>query len=308
MIGIKNIGSYIPEKRISNFEDQSRFDINKEFLEKKIGVHSVARKQTFELTSDLCISAFKDLLLREQNLELSQIDFVCVCTQNGDYQLPHTSAVVTAKLGCSLNCAAFDISLGCSGYVYSLLVAKSFMETNNMKLGLVFTSDPYSLILDPNDKSTSLLFGDAATVTLLNSCPVFTVGQASFDTDGNRYDDLIKHKNQALQMNGRGIFDFAMKHVPENVRKCLKKNELEQDNVDAYILHQASKYVIDNLVRRMKLNPCKVPFAIQQYGNTISSTIPLLLKDYVYDDKKTVILLCGFGVGLSVASLIIRRL
>ena len=308
MIGIKNIGSYIPEKRISNFKALRYFDINKEFLKKKIGVHSVARKQTFELTSDLCISAFKDLLRREQNLEHSQIDFVCVCTQNGDYQLPHTSAVVAAKLGCSLNCAAFDISLGCSGYVYSLLVAKSFMEVNNMKIGLLFTSDPYSLILDPNDKSTSLLFGDAATVTLLNSCPVFTIGQASFDTAGNKYDSLIKHENQALQMNGRGIFNFAMKHVPGNVRQCLQKNELEQDDVDVYILHQASKYVIDNLIRRMKLNPSKVPFAIQQYGNTISSSIPLLLKDYVYDDKKTTILLCGFGVGLSVASLIIRRL
>ena len=308
MIGIKNIGVYVPEKRINNIDNLNRFGVDNDFLDKKIGVHAVSRKQDSELASDLCVSAFEDLLSKEPNLDRSQIDFFCVCTQNGDYQLPHTSAIVVAKLGCSSNCAAFDISLGCSGYVYSLLVAKSFMEANDMKQGLLFTSDPYSPVLDPNDKNTCLLFGDAATVTLLTDSPIFTIGQGAFDTDGTKYDNLIKRKNETIQMNGRGIFNFVMRYVPENVRRCMKLNGADEDGVDAYLLHQASRYVVDNLVHRMRLNPSKAPFTIQQCGNTVSSTIPLLLKDYVYDQEKQIILLCGFGVGLSVASVIIRRL
>jgi 3-oxoacyl-[acyl-carrier-protein] synthase-3 len=307
MIGINNIGCYIASERVNNFEKAEKHRVTNTFITEKIGIASVARKKLPEKASDLCILAYKDLAERMKEPVLDDIDFLCVCTQNGDYQLPHTSAIVQAKLEAPKNCAAFDISLGCSGYVYSLHIAKSFMESNGLKKGLLFTSDPYSDIINSNDKNTDLLFGDGATVTLLTENSVFDVKNGAFETDGSRFDHLIKRNNELLVMNGRGIFNFAIKEVPAIVDKCLETNGFKKEDVDLFLLHQASKYIIDNLCSRMKLEPEKIPFAIKDYGNTISSSIPMMLRDYLEDTTKQNILICGFGVGLSIASSILRR-
>lgn len=308
MIGIRNIGVYIPKRRISTIEEASRLNLSTDFLERKIGVYSLSRKEESERASDLCVSAFNDLLTAEGGFDRTRIDFICVCTQNGDYQLPQTSALVHAKLGFPTGCASFDISLGCSGYVYSLHVAKSFMEANDMKAGLLFTSDPYSHILNPNDKDTYLLFGDAAAVTLLTENPMLTIGRGVFGTDGSNYEDLIRPENETLYMNGRGIFNFAMKCVPINMERCLELNGLKKEDIGVYLFHQATKYIIDNLAYRMKLPQEKVPFMIKEYGNTVSSSIPLMLKNYLFETEQRNMLLCGFGVGLSIASTILRRI
>lgn len=307
MIGINNIGCYIGSERVSNLEKAEKHDVTDTFITEKIGIVEVARKKPAEKTSDLCVPAYDDLAARVAESALDDIEFLCVCTQNGDYQLPHTSAILQSKLGISKNCAAFDISLGCSGYVYSLHIAKSFMESNGLKKGLLFTSDPYSNIIDINDKNTDLLFGDGATVTLLTENPVFDVKNGVFETDGSRFDHLIKRNNELLVMNGRGIFEFAMKNVPAIVDKCLEKNGFKKEDIDLFLLHQASKYIVDNLCRRMKLEPEKTPFVIKNYGNTISSSIPMMLRNYLEETTKKNILICGFGVGLSIACSILRR-
>ena len=307
MIGINNIGCYIASERISNLEKTEKHGVTHDFIAEKIGIASVVRKKPAEKASDLCVPAYDDLAARVAESALDDIEFLCLCTQNGDYQLPHTSAILQSKLGISKNCAAFDISLGCSGYVYSLHIAKSFMESCGLKKGLLFTSDPYSDIIDTNDKNTDLLFGDGATVTLLTENPVFDVKNGAFETDGSRFDHLIKRNKELLVMNGRGIFNFAIKEVPAIVDKCLETNGFKKEDVDLFLLHQASKYIIDNLCRRMKLEPEKIPFVIKDYGNTISSSIPMMLRDYLEDTTKQNILICGFGVGLSIASSILRR-
>ena len=181
------------------------------------------------------------------------------------------------------------------------------MESNGLKKGLLFTSDPYSNIIDTNDKNTDMLFGDGATATFLTENSVFEVRKGIFGTDGSRFDYLIKRNNDWLVMNGRGIFEFTMKEVPGIVDKCLETNGLKKENIDLFLLHQASKYIVDNLCRRIKLQPEKTPFSAEAYGNTISSSIPMLLKDHMEDPTKINILICGFGVGLSVASSILRR-
>lgn len=307
MIGINNIGCHIASKRISNLEKTEKHGVTHDFIAEKIGIASVARKKPPEKASNLCVLAYKDLAERVKKPVLDDINFLCVCTQNGDYQLPQTSAILQSKLGISKNCAAFDISLGCSGYVYSLHIAKSFMESNGLKKGLLFTSDPYSDIIDTNDKNTDLLFGDGATVTLLTKNPVFDVKNGAFETDGSRFDHLIKRNDELLVMNGRGIFNFAIKEVPAIVDKCLETNGFKKEDVDLFLLHQASKYIIDNLCRRMKLEPEKIPFVIKDYGNTISSSVPMMLRDYLEDTTKQNILICGFGVGLSIACSMLRR-
>lgn len=307
MIGINNIGCYISPDRVSNFEKAEKHGVTHEFITNKIGITSVARKKPEELTSDLCVLAYNDLAKRVSDTTLRGIEFLCVCTQNADYQLPQTSAIVQAKLGILNSCAAFDISLGCSGYVYSLHIAKSFMEANGLSKGLLFTSDPYSEIIDPNDKNTDLLFGDGASVTLLTDNPVLKVGKGVFQTDGKMFEHLIKRYNENLVMNGRGIFLFAMMNVPAIVNRCLDKNVIKKDEIDLYLLHQASKFIVDNLCWRMKLDPEKTPFLIKEYGNTVSSSIPILLQQYLNKHDKKIILICGFGVGLSIASSILRR-
>ena len=307
MIGIYNIGSYIAPELVQNIEKAEKHSVSPNFIMDKIGIVSVARKNPAEKASDLCVLAYDNLAERVTESDLNDVEFLCVCTQNGDYQLPHVSAILQSRLGISKNCAAFDISLGCSGYVYSLHIAKSFMESNQLKKGLLFTSDPYSNIIDPNDKNTDLLFGDGATATLLTMSPVFDLGHGIFETDGSRFDYLIKRNGESLIMNGRGIFEFAMKEVPKSLDKCLLTNGLNIEKIDLFLLHQASKFIIDNLCIRMNLDPKKTPYVIKNYGNTVSSSIPILLSGYLEETTKKIILICGFGVGLSIASSILRR-
>jgi 3-oxoacyl-[acyl-carrier-protein] synthase-3 len=309
MIGIKNVGVYIPDKRINNLNKASIYGVDTGFIKKKIGIAMVSRKKNSEMPSDLCVSAFKSLYDQEEtDLNIGNIDFLCVCTQNGDFQLPHTSAIVHSKLGLNNRCAVFDISLGCSGYPYSLLIAKNFMEANLLKNGLVFTSDPYSRIIDESDKNTALIFGDAATVTHLTEKPIIEIQKGTFFSDGDNYHYLIKRENEKLEMNGRGIFGFVMKNVPDSVNECLNLNRLEKSDIDLFIFHQASRYVIDNLVNRLQLDKNKVPFNIEDIGNTVSSAIPILLNDILKKKRIKNIIITGFGVGLSIASLYVRRI
>ena len=306
MIGIQQIGIYIPNRKIENATKRDAHNITTEFLEKKIGIRSVSRMADGEKASDLCVHAFTDLLTK-CGAEPQRIDFICVCTQNGDYRLPQTSAIVHEKLELPYTCAAMDIGLGCSGYVYTLLVARSFMESNGLRCGVIFTSDPYSTIIDPADKNTDLLFGDAATATLLTDDARYDIGKGAFGTDGGKHAALIKRNNEKLFMDGRGIYNFALRTVPHNLQNCFEVNGISPAEVDVFIFHQASKFLIDTLAQKMKIDTRKVPFRIQNYGNTVSSSIPIILKDYMGDQSAETLLLSGFGVGLSVASLVLRR-
>lgn len=306
MIGIEDIGVFIPPGREDNLSKAGRFDLAPGFIEEKIGAVSLARKAPEQKASDLCIEAFQELVRRKPALRKKNIDFLSVVTQNGDFSLPQTSAVLHGKLGLPEYCASFDLSLGCSGYPYALHTAKSFMEANGLKRGLLFTADPYSEIINAREKNTSLLFGDAATVTLLGEDAVWDTGKGVFQTHGEKYETLI-NRGARLEMNGRAVFNFVMLHIPGALERCIQLNELTENDIDLYALHQASRFIVGNLVKRMDLNPDKVPFNIVEIGNTISSSIPILLQEYLADVTKKTILVSGFGVGLSAATTILRR-
>lgn len=307
MISIEDIGRYIPPETIDNLSKLSVHQVSGTFITDKIGFLTLARKPPAQSASDLCVLAYKDLESRNPDLSRDQVDAVLVCTQNGDYQLPHTSAVVHSKLSLPSSCATLDISLGCSGYVYSIIMARNFMEANGLKTGLVFTSDPYSQIIDPTDKNTDLLFGDAATVTLLSERGSLRIGRGVFCTVGSKYQYLIKRDNEKLVMNGKGIFDFAMKYVPPLIARCLEENGISHHSIDLYIFHQASKYMLHYLGQRMGLDQQLTPFEAETYGNTVSSSIPLVLQKYLSVSRHETIILCGFGVGLSAAAVLLNR-
>lgn len=303
MIGIVKIAHYMPNTLADNVKKEYQGKkVDSGFVENKIGFVKVARKAADETVADMCERAFLRL-----KADANKIDCICLCTQNGDYNIPHTSAVLQHRLGLRADVAAFDVSLGCSGYVYVLNLLKAFMEFNNFQKGLLFTCDPYSEVIDPQDKNTDLLFGDAATVTLLGEEAVFDIGKLALYTDGGQFDALIKQGEVPLYMDGRRIFNFASRFVPEVVRQAGESNGIDLQGVDLFIFHQASKYIVENLARRMKLDSEKAPFLAGGYGNTVSSSIPLVLEEYFHSANKRAIVLAGFGVGLSVAATVIKR-
>jgi len=304
-IGIVNIGSYIPPIQDCR-EKLERHGVDETFIAEKTGFVGTAIKDDSTKASDMCVKAFEALEAKHGALA-DKVDFICVCTQNGDCVLPQTSAFVHAKLNLSQNCAAFDISLGCSGYVYGLSVAKSFMELNGFTCGIVFTSDPYSEIVDANDKNTDLLFGDAATATLMGPDAVFDLGKAVFATQGAETGSLICERGEKLVMNGRKIFEFVLRYAPRNIERCLQLNGVDKDDVDVFLLHQASRYLLMNVARRLKVEPEKVPFVAGEYGNTVSSSVPLALEQFFEVEKNSTMVLSGFGVGLSIGTMLVRR-
>ncbi len=311
MIGISAIASYVPDSFEDNADKLERFGIDAAFLADKIGVARVARMAEGEETSDMCVRAY-DALSEKTALARDQVECLIVCTQNPDGDgIPHTSAIVQAKLELPRTCAAFDISLGCSGYVHGLSVAKSFMEGNGFTTGLLFTCDPYSKILDPADKNTALLFGDAATVTLLadegkSGTPPWSPVAFRFRTMGQDGDALACSGGR-LTMNGRAVFNFCARTVPEEVLGLLETRGLSVADIDLFCFHQASKYLLDTLRKRLKLPEVKVPIELYDFGNTVSSSIPLLLEDRLNEASFRRMVICGFGVGLAVATSVIER-
>lgn len=309
MIGILAIGSYIPSSFESNLEKKDIFGIEDDFILNKIGVEKVSRKAVDEDTSDMCVKAF-NALAAKTGIGVEGVDCIAVCTQNPDGNgIPHTSAIVHGKLNAPEESAAFDISLGCSGYVYSLSIMKSFMESNGFKKGILFTADPYSKIIDPADKNTALLFGDAATATLMG--PVDGGGwmpvRFSFASRGAEW-GALKNTGGTLEMNGRAVFNFSATVVPAQVRNILSSSGLSADDIDLFIFHQGSKYIVDTLQKRMQLPESKVPVMLSGQGNTVSSSIPLVFERRMGDAALNRVVLSGFGIGLSWASCLLERI
>lgn len=307
-VGIKAVGTYIPGGRVDNIARCADFGKDANFVENKIGFKQLSRKAPDEETSDLCVKAYDDLLT-QINISTETIDCLIVCTQNPDAAgLPHTSAIVHEKLGLGTSVAAFDISLGCSGYVYGLSVIRSFMEMNGLNNGLLFTADPYSKILDPLDHNTELLFGDSATVTLLTrEADCYHLARSLFSTDGSGQMSIYVDKDdRKVHMKGRAVFMFTMKVVPQQINACLAANNCTIDDVEYFLLHQGSKYIVDNMVKYLGIPVDKAPFMAAEYGNTISSSIPMMLKS-VLNKQPNKIMISGFGVGLSWATSLLYR-
>jgi 3-oxoacyl-[acyl-carrier-protein] synthase III len=308
MIGITSIGTYVPTHKIDNYDRMEQFNTNSWFLDNKTGFRFLARKEETDETSDLCVKAFQ-ALQNKTGLKTEEIQCAVVITQNPDGKgLPHSSAWLHRKLGLPVNTACFDISLGCSGYVYGLSILKCFMEGNGFTTGVLFTADPYSKILDENDRNTELLFGDASSCTLMTDKPRYSIGKTCFATDGTRTETIwVNPATGKFEMKGQAVFKFSLQKVPAQITECLEKNQLAQEEVDLFIVHQGSRYIVDNLADILKLSNEKLPFTAAEVGNTVSSTIPLTLESLVDSARPGKILLSGFGVGLSWASTVITK-
>lgn len=306
MTGIKAIGRYIGSESVSNLARAGEAGKDRAFISDKIGFESLARLPAGMQTSDMCVAAFDDLR-QDAPIRKEDIDCLVVCTQNPDANgLPHTSAIVHKKLGLGYGVACFDISLGCSGYVYGLAVIDSFMRANGLGCGLLFTADPYSRVIDPQDWDTELLFGDAATVTWMGNEPAYRCRPGMFSTDGSLGHSIaVSPETGKLGMLGSNVFKFSMTVVPEQIDRYLGREGLSRDDIDVFLFHQGSRFIVDNLARKMRLPPAKVPFEAARVGNTVSSSLPLMLRPRLQSVSGR-ILISGFGVGLSWATMVLE--
>lgn len=306
-IGIKAIASYIPSSCIDNLEQGNAFSEDEKFIRSKIGALKLPIKDIDEDTSDLAAAAVQALIDKEPNFSPESLDVLVVVTQNGDGAgIPHTSAIVQQKMGLPKTIAAFDVSLGCSGYVYGLYILKGFLQATGLCNGLLVTADPYSKIIERSDRVTSLLFGDAATVTWVGHDARWRLSEVAFGTDGEGAEYLCVNGGR-LKMNGRQVFNFAALKVAPHIHHVLNRAGLTAEQVDAYCIHQGSAAIVDAVARRFGDMSSRFILDMEQTGNTVSSSIPLLLESHAFSNDWKRIIISGFGVGFSCATALLER-
>jgi 3-oxoacyl-[acyl-carrier-protein] synthase-3 len=333
MAYIKAISYYLPESILSNKQ------INEEFPE--WGIDKIAAKTGIdnrhisaddEFSSDMAIKA-AGKLFAEHTVDKNDIDFLLLCTQSPDYILPTTACIVQDKLGLATTVGALDFNLGCSGFVYGLSLAKGLIAAGMAKKVLLITSETYSKFIHSEDKSNKTIFGDGASATLIDADNgFFNIGDFVFGTDGSGAENLIvkeggrrypaqshsedfrdEYNNvrnfRNLYMNGAAIFNFTNETVPKLIQMILDKSKLSFEEINLFVFHQANKYMLNHLKKKLKVPEDKFFLHIKDCGNTVSSTIPIALYEaqrenkFLMNDK---IVLAGFGVGYSWAACILK--
>ena len=259
-----------------------------------------------ETAVGLAFEAGKKLL---GNGSLSKdIDLLILITQSPDHVLPTSACILQDKLGLGKNCMAFDVNLGCSGFIYALSIAGGLMESGIAHKGLILTADTYSKYIGKNDRTCRPIFSDGAAATLVEKSGAEGIGPFDFGTDGSGFDRLIV-KDGEIKMHGSDVFLFTMRVVPSSVNAVLERAGLKMNDIDLFVFHQASKFVIDNLVRTLSLDPATVFTNYENIGNTVSASIPIALKDAEKQGKLKkgdAVMLMGFGVGLSWGTSLVR--
>ncbi|HLP05765.1 MAG TPA: ketoacyl-ACP synthase III [Paludibacter sp.] len=273
-------------------------------------------------TSDLCFAA-ADKLLEETGTDRSEIDALIFVSQTPDYRLPATAVVLQYRLGLSKQVVAFDVNLGCSGYVYGLSVAFSFANNQSVRKVLLLVGDTPTKFVSAGDLSASLLFGDCGTATLIEKTNSDKSTYFNLFSDGSGYKSLIingggyrnpsspssfesitdengnSRNSEQLYMNGGEIFNFTLREIVKSANQLIASCGTEMGCVDQFVFHQANKFMIDFLCKKMKINPEKFLVSIENYGNTSAASIPLTLVVNRNENAYNQVLMSGFGVGLS---------
>ncbi len=259
-------------------------------------------------------------LFKEYNIEPDTIDFLIFVTQGPDYSMPSTACILQDHLGIPTTAGAFGMDLGCSGYVYALAVAGSFVDSGLAKRVLVLTADTVSKYIHPNDKNR-LLFGDGASASIISNSGFAEIGKFELGTDGKGYDNIIirnggwRHRqlegnsNDWFFMDGEAIFNFTVERVPILMTETLRKNNLLSSDIDYYVFHQANKFML-NTIRKLNGIPKEMFFIdLSDTGNTASSTVPIGLKKSLVNGsikEGMKVMVAGYGVGLSWAATVIQ--
>lgn len=217
------------------------------------------------------------------------------------------SAILHNKLNISKECMTFDISQGCSGYCHAIEIIKDIMIAKNIKSSLIFTCDLYSRIVDRDNKNVNMIFGDAATVTLLTAEEgEYSIIDSDFGTLPNS-NECLTCKEGHLDMNGNQVFNYACKEVPRSIQELLNRNNIQIENVGCFLLHQGTKFMVEFIRRKLNVSEQKAKFSAVDIGNTVSSAIPIQIADIMNKNNKyKYMVLSGFGVGFTWGNILIK--
>ena len=317
---ISQVAHYVPEQVVTNHDLAQIMDTSDEWISSRTGIKQRHISKT-ESTSDLATEVAKSLLAKG-SLTAGQIDFIIVATITPDSMMPSTAARVQANIGAH-RAFAFDLTAACSGFVFALSTAEKFLSSGQFKKGIVIGAETLSKAVDWSDRSTAVLFGDGAGGVLLESASEQHFLAESQFTDGSRGDSLTcgkiglsspfseKGENQPyLTMDGRAIFDFAIRDVARSIKETIESSQLSAEDLDFLLLHQANIRILDKMAKKLGVAREKLPANMMEYGNTSAASIPILLSECVEQgliklNGNQTILMSGFGGGLTWGTLIV---
>lgn len=332
---VRAIEYYLPEKTETTADLSTEFpgwSVDK--IDEKTGIRERHIAAPNECSSDLGVAAARKLF-DSGVCRPSEVDFLLLCTQSPDYYLPTTACLVQDRLGVPTSAGALDFNLGCSGFIYGLGLAQALISSGQASSVLLITAETYSKFINARDRSVRTIFGDAAAATLLTAenCQAPLIGPFVYGTDGRGGPNLIVptggircprtaasavmttddggnvRSRDNLFMNGPEIFNFTLEAVPRSVRDLLDKAGLRQEDIDLFVFHQANRYMLEHLRKRLRIPPEKFQVYLAHCGNTVSSTIPIALKHAATDGKigpGSLAMLVGFGVGYSWGATLLR--
>jgi 3-oxoacyl-[acyl-carrier-protein] synthase-3 len=332
---IRAIEYYLPEKAVTTEQLSAEFpEWSVQKIDEKTGIQVRHIAGEDECSSDLGVAAARKLF--ESGVCAPQdIDYVLFCTQSPDYFLPTTACLIQERLGIPTSAGALDFNLGCSGFVYGLGLAQGLIESGQAADVLLLTAETYSKFIHPRDRSVRTIFGDAAAATLVSAVETddALIGPFVFGTDGRGANNLIVptgglrrartpetareitddsgsvRSQDHLFMDGAEIFNFTLKAVPQSVCQLLERSRKTLEEIDLFVFHQANRYMLEHLRRKIKVPQEKFCVAMSHCGNTVSSTIPIALKHAQLEGRLKpghLTMLVGFGVGYSWAAGLVR--
>jgi 3-oxoacyl-[acyl-carrier-protein] synthase-3 len=322
-VGIIGVGSYVPEKVLTNFDLEKMVETSDEWIVSRTGIKERRIAADHEASSDLAVRA-GERALDDAGLKAEDIDLIIVATITPDMTFPATACLVQNRLGAT-QAATFDLSAACTGFIYGITTAAQFISTGAYRHVLVIGVDCLSRIVDWEDRNTCVLFGDGAGAAVL--APVEEgYGLLSFDLGGKGAGgDLLKveaggsrlpasletveGKKHTIFMNGREVFKFAVKAMNRSTETVLAKAELSKEDIDLFIPHQANIRIIESAMKRFGLPQEKVMVNLEKYGNMSAASIPVALSEALEQGRirrGDIVVLCGFGGGLTWGSTILK--
>jgi len=322
---ISGIAACLPKNEINNRDYEWITKEERELLIKTTGIEKRRVAEKGITTSDLCyIAAAK--LIKDLNWDKNEIDVLIFISQSRDYLIPCTSVILQDRLGLSKRTLAFDIPLGCSGYIYGMSIMGSLLSSGIMKKGILMTGDISTMNCSYKDKSAYPIFGDAGTATAIEYTDQSNTHYFNLCSDGSGWEAIcvldggarnyiskksldekeivtgIIRNDFQLKLNGIDIFNFSLKEVPPNIAELLSLSKKQIDDIDYFIFHQANMMINESIRKKLRIQKEKVPYTINKFGNTSSASIPLTIISEIGNDLMNhdlELLLCGFGVGLS---------
>lgn len=329
-VGIKAVAACVPKEIVNNRD--LAYLIPEEEIEKTINNIGIVERRIAPAdvtASDLCFKAAQQLMA-DNGIEPESIDVLLFMSQTGDYRIPATSCLMQHRLGLPRETMCFDISLGCSGYLFALSTAFAYASMEGVNRVMLLDGETFSKIVNRRDKVDWPLYGDAGTATLVEKGDF---GEATFmlNTDGSGEDTLKIHAGMRnpitpdscvereredgsirtdleVFMDGMDVFNFAISKVPKSIKQLLKETGRNIEDVDYLVFHQANRFMMDFFVKKLKFYPERVPHSIDKYGNTSSASVPLTIASELSGrlDGEHTLLMSAFGAGLSWGSAIMQ--